>query len=106
MTRNRKRFWGAIWSLKTGENKVQLFDAPNSPFNKIWNQRIRYPETECLPDPECKPDPGRVEDPGEIKRTCGHLTRCPQVILSRKIEPDLSIRPLQKHCCFFLVVIV
>lgn len=33
MTRNRKRFWGAIWSLKTGENKVQLFDAPNSPFN-------------------------------------------------------------------------
>jgi hypothetical protein len=33
VTRNRKRFWGAIWSLKTGENKVQLFDAPNSPFN-------------------------------------------------------------------------
>ena len=35
MTRNRKRFWGAIWSLKTGENKVQLFDAPNSPFNRL-----------------------------------------------------------------------
>ena len=45
MTRNRKRFWGAIWSLKTGENKVQLFDAPNSPFNN-------YLEDRYDPDPD------------------------------------------------------
>ena len=70
---------------------------------KVWNQRICHPEAERLPDQKCEPDPGRVEDPGEIKRTCGHLTRCLQVILCRKIEPDLSIRPLQKHRCFFLV---
>ena len=70
---------------------------------KVWNQRICHPEAERLPDQKCKPDPGGMEDPGVIKRTCGHLTRCLQVILSRKIEPNLSIRPLQKHRYFFLV---
>ena len=43
MTRNRKRFWGAIWSLKTGENKVQLFDAPNSPFNILETENELNP---------------------------------------------------------------
>ena len=42
MTRNRKRFWDAIWPLKTGENTVQLFDAPNSPFNSKITQGSSY----------------------------------------------------------------
>ena len=54
-----------------------------------------------IPDQKCKPDPGGMEDSGEIKRTCGHLTRCLQVIFKQKNRARSLDKALAKALLLF-----